>query len=185
VLSEPPPAPVPVPARAPAGAAPGRAAGRPASLDVHVRPYAQRALLDGVEIAHGEQVVRYAIAPGKAHLIQIEHACCVPFSREITAEEAARTGELRVPLEPRPARLRVDGDPATRVSVAGRILGTAGESQRAPLAVPIPAGGETPYEATARVVLDLAGKPAREVRVTLRAGAETIVPGPGADEETP
>jgi serine/threonine-protein kinase len=150
-----------------------------------VRPYAQRALLDGVEIARGEQVVRYAIAPGKPHVIQIEHACCEPFVRQITADEAARAGELRVPLEPRPARLRVDGDPATRVSVGGRPLGTAGESQRAPLRVPIPPGGENPYEGSARVVLELAGKPAREVRVTLRAGAEIIVPGPGADEENP
>jgi serine/threonine-protein kinase len=150
-----------------------------------VRPYAQRALLDGVEIARGEQVVRYAIAPGKPHVIQIEHACCEPFVRQITSDEAARAGELRVPLEPRPARLRVDGDPATRVSVGGRSLGTAGESQRAPLPVPVPPGGENPYEGTARVVLELAGTPAREVRVTLRAGAETIVPGPGADAGSP
>jgi serine/threonine-protein kinase len=67
--------------------------------------------------------------------------------------------------------------------VNGRPLGTAGESQRAPLAVPVPAGGEPPYEGNARIVLERAGAPAREVRVTLRAGAETIVPGLGADEE--
>ncbi len=46
-------------------------------------------------------------------------------------------------------------------------------------------GGENPYEGTAHLSLELPGKPPREVRVTLRAGAETIVPGPGADEETP
>jgi serine/threonine-protein kinase len=152
---------------------------------VHVRPYAQRALLDGVEVARGEQVVSYAIPPGNPHVLQIEHACCVPFVRKITAEEAARAGELRVSLEPRPARLRVDGDPGTRVSVGNRLLGTAGESQRVPLAVPIPAGGENPYEGTARLSLQRPGQPAREVRVTLRAGAEIIVPGPGADEEPP
>jgi serine/threonine-protein kinase len=148
---------------------------------VHVRPYAQRALLDGVEVASGEQLVRFALAPGKAHLIQIEHACCVPFVRQMTAEEAQRTGELRVPLEPRPARLRVDGDPATRVFVDGQLLGTAGDSQRAPLAAAVPAGGETPYEGQARVALEPPGGPRREVRVTLRAGAETIVPGPGVE----
>jgi serine/threonine-protein kinase len=169
----PPPSPPPTPAR-PAAA--------PATLSVHVRPYAQRALLDGVEVARGEQVVRFALAAGKSHVIQIEHACCAPFVRRITAEEAARAGELRVPLEPRPARLRVDGDPATRISVNGRMLGTAGESQRAPLAVAVPAGGETPYEAAARVGLELPGAPRREVRVTLRAGVETIVPGPGAED---
>jgi serine/threonine-protein kinase len=170
------------PAAIPAGATPARL--RPATpLAVHVRPYAQRALLDGVEIARGEQLVRFALAPGRPHVLQIEHACCVPFVRELTADDAQRAGgELRVPLEPRPARLRVDGDPATRVLVEGKLLGTAGASQRAPLAVPVPAGGETPYEAPARVTLEAPGAPRREVRVTLRAGAETIVPGPGAEE---
>jgi serine/threonine-protein kinase len=157
---------------------------RLASLAVHVRPYAQRALLDGVEVARGEQVVHFALAPGRPHRMQIEHACCAPFVREITAEEAARLGELRVPLAPRPARLRVDGEAATRVFVEGRLLGTAGDSQRAPLSVPIPAGGATPYEATALIVMEL-GAGRREVRATLRAGAETIVPGPGAETVVP
>jgi hypothetical protein len=186
---DPQPAPPPAPAEraaavAGAGAPAHASAAPPAPLSVHVRPYAQRALLDGVEVARGEQIVRFALAAGKRHVIQIEHACCVPFVREITAEEAARAGELRVPLQPRPARLRVDGDPATRVFVEGQLLGTAGDSQRAPLAAAIPASGETPYEASARVALEPPGGARREVRVTLRAGAETIVPGPGA-EETP
>jgi serine/threonine-protein kinase len=179
-----PPAAAPVPASISAPV-PSSGAARPghlAALAVHVRPYAQRALLDGVEIARGQQLVRFALAPGRAHVIQIEHACCLPFVREITAEQAQRAGELRVPLEPRPARLRVDGDPATRVFVEGLLLGTAGDSQRAPLAARVPAGGETPYEAQARVGLESPGGPRREVRVTLRAGAETIVPGPGAEE---
>jgi serine/threonine-protein kinase len=148
---------------------------------VHVRPYAQRALLDGTEVARGEQVVRFALAPGRTHLLQIEHACCSTFVREITAQEASRLGELRVPLVPRPARLRVDGEAATQVFVDGQLLGTAGDSQRAPLAVPIPPGGATPYEATVLLALELDGSPRREVRVTLRAGAQTIVPGPGAE----
>jgi len=184
-LAEPPPVAVP-PAPAPAAPPQPRAAGRVntalAVLAVHVRPYAQRALLDGVEVARGEQVVRFTLPPGRPHVVQIEHACCAPFVREITAEEAAQVGELRVPLEPRPARLRVDGDGATKVFVDGRLLGTAGASQRAPLPVPIPAGGATPYEAQAQVVLDLEGASRREVRVTLRAGAETIVPGIEAEE---
>jgi serine/threonine-protein kinase len=170
------------PSRAPSPSDAAHADGAAAPLAVHVRPYAQRALLDGVEVARGEQLVRFALAPGRAHVIQIEHACCVPFVRRITAAEARRARELRVPLAPRPARLRVDGDPATRVYVGGQLLGTAGESQRAPLAAPIPAGGETPYEAQARVALEPPGGARREVRVTLRAGAETIVPGPGAEE---
>lgn len=178
--AEPSPAPGPSPAPTPA-----RAAGRPVALSVHVRPYAQRALLDGVEVARGEQVVHFALAPGRTHLLQIEHACCATFAREVTAEEAGRLGELRVPLEPRPARLRVDGEAATQVFVEGKLLGTAGDSQRAPLAVPIPPGGANPYESVAHLALELAGAARREVRVTLRAGAETIVPGPGADTTVP
>ncbi|ABC81482.1 serine/threonine-protein kinase [Anaeromyxobacter dehalogenans] len=197
---EPAPAPAPAteaaapPARAPAGAqgasAPG--AGTPAAaaphaaaaavpFTVHVRPYAQRALLDGVEVAHDQQLVRFELAPGP-HVIQVEHACCSPFVRRISAEEAARQGELRVPLEPRPARLRVEGDPATRVYLDGRLVGTAGESQRAPFLVAVPAGGESPYEAPARILLDLAGAPARTLDVKLRAGGEVTVAATQAQE---
>jgi serine/threonine-protein kinase len=150
----------------------------PAWLSVHVRPYAQRALLDGVEVARGEQLVRFALAPGRPHTIQIEHACCAPFVREITAEEAARVGELRIPLEPRPARLRVEGDPATRVYVDGRLVGTAGDSQRTPLSIPVPAGGDNPYEAAARIGLEAAGASPRDVQVKLRAGGELTVAAP-------
>ena len=157
-----------------------RAAPVPVALAVHVRPYAHRAVLDGVEVAHDEQVVRFALGPG-SHVIQLEHPCCAPFVREITAEEAAGLGELRVPLQPRPARLRVEGDPAARVLVDGKLLGTAGDSQRSPFSIPVPAGGETPYEGGARIVLELPGGGAREVSVRLRAGGEVVV----ASEATP
>ena len=90
-------------------------------------------------------------------MIQLEHACCTPFIRQISQDAAIQAGELRVSLDPRPARLRVDGNPVTRVTVGGKVLGTAGESQRAPLPVPIPAGGETPYEGPARVLLEVPG----------------------------
>jgi serine/threonine-protein kinase len=145
---------------------------------VHVRPYAQRALLDGVEVARGEQLVRFSLAPGRPHVIQIDHACCAPFVREITAEEAQRIGELRVPLVPRPARLRVEGDPATRVYVDGKLVGTAGESQRAAFAIPVPGGAESPYEAPARIGLETAGAATRDVQVKLRAGGEVVVAAP-------
>lgn len=153
-------------------------AGPPASLVVHVRPYAQRALLDGVEVARGEQLVRFSLAADRAHVIQIDHACCTPFVREITAEEAQRLGELRVPLVPRPARLRVEGDPATRVYVDGKLVGTAGDSQRAAITIPVPSGAESPYEGTARIGLEAAGAGIRDMRVKLRAGGEVIVAAP-------
>jgi serine/threonine-protein kinase len=151
---------------------------------VHVRPYAQRALLDGVEVASGQQTVTFAIAAGGPHALRIEHACCLPYERRVTAQEAADLPVLRVPLEPRPARLRVEGDPATRVLVDGRPVGTAGESQRAPLPVPVPAGGDSPYEAVVRLDLEPPGAPRRTLQVRLRAGGELTVAAP-PPEATP
>jgi serine/threonine-protein kinase len=153
-------------------------------LTVHVRPYAQRALLDGVEVATAAQVVRFTLAEGRLHTIQLEHPCCAPFTRELSAQEAAGLGELRVPLVPRPARLRVEGDPATRVLVGGVLVGTAGESQRAPLQVAVPPGGDNPYEALVRIELDTPGAPPRAVQAKLRAGGELTVAAPTA-EATP
>jgi serine/threonine-protein kinase len=144
---------------------------------VFVRPYAQRALLDGVEVARGQQQVRFALGPG-THTIQIEHACCVPYVKQISAAEAERSGELRIPLEPRPARLRVEGEPATRVLVNGKLFGTAGDSQRAPFPIPLPADAENPYEATARIGLEPPDGAPREVQVRLRAGGEVTVAAP-------
>ena len=176
-----PPRPAPRPAaaadRPPAGVA---VAGALTRLSVYVRPYAQRALLDGVEVARGQQQVQFALAPG-THVIQIEHACCVPFVKQITAEEASRQPELRIPLEPRPARLRVEGEPATRVLVDGKPFGTAGDSQRTPFAVPLPADGENPYEAAARIGLELEGGASREIQVRLRAGGEVTVAAPESE----
>jgi serine/threonine-protein kinase len=151
-----------------------------AALVIHVRPYAQRALLDGVEVARDEQLVRVTVPPG-AHQLRIEHACCAPFVRDLTAADAAAVGELRAALEPRPARLRVDGDPATKVFVDGQAVGTAGASQRAPVAVPVPAGGPSPYEGTAHVRLELDGV-VSEVNVKIRAGESFTIaaPLPGA-----
>jgi serine/threonine-protein kinase len=150
----------------------------PVELLVHVRPYAQRAVLDGAEVPAGDQLVRFMLTADRVHTIRLEHACCAPFQREITAGEASAQGELRVPLEPKPARLRVEGAPSTRVLVDGRLVGTAGDSQRVPLEVPIPAGGETPYEASGQIGLEPTSGPARTVVVKLRAGAELVVAAP-------
>jgi serine/threonine-protein kinase len=169
------------PEGAPAARAPRRPAPALTTLAVHVRPYAQRALLDGVEIARGEQLVRFGLSAGGTHVIQLEHACCAPFVREITAEEAAQVGELRVPLEPRPARLRVEGDPRTRVYVNGKLVGTAADSQRAPFPVAVPAAAGSPYEGPARIGLEAPGAPPRELEVKLRAGGEVVVAAPDAE----
>jgi serine/threonine-protein kinase len=142
-----------------------------------VRPYAQRALLDGVEVARDEQLVAVPIPPGQ-HELRVEHACCATFVRQITQEDAAATGELRVPLEPRPARLRVDGDPTTTVFVDGQPAGSAGDSQRSPILVPVPPGGASAYEGIAHVRLELAGAVPTEVSVRVRAGESFTVAAP-------
>jgi serine/threonine-protein kinase len=175
--SEPRPGAAPIPTMAPATAASGPAV----ELVVHVRPYAQRALLDGVEVATAAQVVRFSLTPGRRHAIQLEHPCCKVFTRDLSAEELAGQGELRVPLEGRPARLRVDGDPSTRILVEGALLGTAGESQRTPLSIPVPTGGENPYEALVRIELESPGQPPRSIPVKLRAGGELTVAAPSAE----
>ena len=144
-----------------------------ALVSVRVRPYAQRALLDGAEVARGEQHVTFKLAPGAPHRVQVEHACCYPFVREFDASEPIpQPLELKVPLRARPARLRVEADPATRVFVDGRFLGTAGESQRAPLEVILPSTGESPYEATAQLSLERRGLTPVRATLKLRAGAE-------------
>jgi serine/threonine-protein kinase len=135
-------------------------------------------------VARNEQIVHLAIPAEGEHEVRIEHPCCAPFVRRIGAAEATAVGELRVPLQPRPARLRVDGDPGTLVFVDGRDSGTAGESQRSPIVVPIPAGGASPYEGTARIRLELAGA-ASEVQVRIRAGESFTVGAPQPEAPYP
>ena len=153
--------PPPAPAKAD-GRRVAAAAGPPALVQVRVRPYAQRALLDGVEVAHGEQSVSFALTPGAPHRIQIEHACCFPFVRDLAGDAPFPT-EIKERLRPRPARLRVEGDPRALLFVDGRLVGTAGESQRAPLEVPVPASGESPYEAQAELRLEIPGRKRLEI----------------------
>jgi serine/threonine-protein kinase len=148
-----------------------------AVLSLLVRPYAQRALLDGVEVAREAQNVKVSIGAG-THLLQVEHACCEPFVRSLTAEEVRRLGELRVSLEPRPARMRVEGAPGTRVYAQGRLLGTAGDSQRAPFQVAVPPGGDSPYEGQVEIRLEPTSAPPRTLAVRLRAGTDVVVAAP-------
>ena len=167
---------LPTAAAARAASAPGK----PAVLAVHVTPYAQRALLDGVEVARGEGRVTFSLTPGEPHRIQIEHVCCFPFVKEVAAGEVV-PAELKERLRPRPARLRVEGDPRARVFVEGRPVGTAGESQHVPLEVPVPASGGSPYDAPADLRLELAGTPPVRATIRLRAGADVTFAAPRAD----
>ena len=170
------------------GARPGRARPRPGarrargpppcSFTVHVRPYAQRALLDGVEVASDEQRVVFSLAPGRApapHRAPLLRAVRARDRRRAAAE---RLGELKVPLVPAPgASSASDGDPATRVYLDGKFLGTAGDSQREPVPGPVPADGPNPYEGEVDLRLEAPGR-ARPASATVRvrAGQEITVP---------
>jgi hypothetical protein len=191
VTTAPPPVDSPVgpaePVAAGPSAAPARAPAEPSRpvaarkgpalvpLTVHVRPYAQRALLDGVEVASDEQRVVFSLAPG-LHRLRIEHPCCEPYDRQIDAAAAERIGELKVPLVARPASLRVGGDPATQVFVDGRLLGSAGDSQREPFRVRVPSDGANPYEGEVSLRLEAPGGRAASASVRVRAGQQVTVP---------
>jgi tRNA A-37 threonylcarbamoyl transferase component Bud32 len=150
-----------------------------ALVAIHVRPYAQRALLDGVEVARGEQRVTFRLAQGAPHRIQVEHACCYPFIRDFDASQPIpQPLELKVPLRARPALLRVEAEPDARVLVDGHFVGTAGESQRAPLEVILPANGDSPYEATAQLSLERRGRAPVHATLKLRAGTELTFAAP-------
>jgi serine/threonine-protein kinase len=185
-----PPPPAPTPASPPVRTSPSAAAPSPAEpprrqrpaasaveLAVHIRPYAQRALLDGAEVARGEQRVVFSIPPGR-HVIRVEHECCAPYERAIDAREAARLGEIKVPLEPRPARLRVEGDARTRIYDGPRLLGTAGDSQRSPLPLPVPPGSENPYEGVVELRLEPEGGAPYAAPIRIRAGGDVTVAPP-------
>jgi tRNA A-37 threonylcarbamoyl transferase component Bud32 len=142
---------------------------------IQVRPYAQRALLDGVEVASDQQRVVLALSPG-THRLRLEHPCCEPYEREIDSASAQQVGELKVPLVPRPASLRVGGDPSTRVYVDGRLLGSAGDSQRDSFRVRVPSDGPNPYEGEVDLRLESPGRRAASATVRVRAGQEITVP---------
>jgi serine/threonine-protein kinase len=162
------------------------ASGVPTTVAILVRPYAQRAVVDGIEVASGVQRVTFSLAPGKPHRVQIEHACCEPFVRDFPANVPLPASlELRVPLEPRPARLRVEAEPRAEVIVDGRPLGTAGESQRSPFAIPVPANGPTPYEGTGEIRILSPGRAPHVTTARLRAGAELTVVAPTIDLTPP
>jgi serine/threonine-protein kinase len=66
----------------------------------------------------------------------------------------------------------VESEPSALVYVNGRLLGTAGASQRAPLEIPLPTTGESPYEATASLRLEFEDRPPVRARLRLRAGTD-------------
>jgi hypothetical protein len=126
-------------------------------------------------VASGQQRVVFQLTPG-THRLRIEHPCCEPFERELDMTTAAPGGELKIPLTPRPASLRVSGEPATRVFLDGKLLGTAGDSQREPFRIAVPQDGQSPYEGEGELRLEPPGRPAASAPVRIRAGQEITVP---------
>jgi hypothetical protein len=136
-------------------------------------------LLDDVEVARDQQVVTVQLVPGRPHRLRIEHACCTPFVRDFPSDARLPPAlEIKVPLQALPARVRVEAAPAAEVFVAGHRVGTAGDSQRAALAVPVPPGGDSPYEAEAEIRIETEGRPPHVTSARLRAGAELTVVAP-------
>lgn len=150
-------------------------------LAVLVRPYAQRVLLDGVEVAKDQQRVVLSLSPG-VHRLRFEHTCCEPYDREISAASAEHLGEMKVPLVPRPALLRVGGDPSTQVYLDGKLLGSAGDSQRESFRVRVPQDGPSPYEGDVDLSLLAPGRRAISSSVRIRAGQDVVVPALSAED---
>lgn len=149
----------------------------PARVTVHVKPYARRATLDGVELKETGAVLHVELVPGKPHRLDLEHPCCAVHTETLpAAEPGAMLPDRRVVLDPKPALLRVDGDEAIRIFIDDKEVGTAGESRRKPISVPIPANGPTPHEGSVTLRLELAGHLPKIRSLTLRAGAETSIP---------
>ena len=93
------------------------------------------------------------------------------------AVSAERLGELKVPLTPRAASLRIAGDPATRVYVGGKLLGTAGGVPEGALPGSRPARRAEPLrgrESSSCSRRPAGAPPSATVRV--RAGQEISVP---------
>ena len=87
-----------------------------------------------------------------------------------------RLGEIKVPLSPRPALLRVEGDPGAQVFIDGKAFGTAEESRRAPFRIPVPASAENPYEGEVELRIEAPGQPPAAAPLRIRAGQEITVP---------
>ena len=68
-----------------------------------------------------------------------------------------------------------------RVYVDGRLAGKAGDSQRAPLEVPVPTTGDNPYDAPAEMRLERDGYLPVRATVRLRAGADVTFAAPGRE----
>ncbi len=60
----------------------------------------------------------------------------------------------------------------------GRLVGTAGQSQRTPLAIPVPANGSTPYEGSGEIRIEEPGRPPHVTTAKIRAGAEVTIVAP-------
>lgn len=117
----------------------------------------------------------FRLTPGK-HRLRIEHSCCKPYERDIDAAAASGLSELKVPLMARPAMLRVDGNPHSRVFVDGKFLGTAEDSRREPFLVAVPPNSESPYEGDVQLRIEAPDQAPAVGPLRIRAGQDITVP---------
>jgi serine/threonine-protein kinase len=66
------------------------------------------------------------------------------------------------------------------VDVDGKLLGTAAESQRAPLSLAIPAGGDSPYEGSVELRVERDGGAPVLATLRVRAGSDVTFAVPFA-----
>ncbi len=174
-----PASPAPALARDPPAPAPPVAARKvpaPVPFTVHVRPYAQRALLDGVEVATDEQRVVFSLGPG-AHRLRIEHPCCEPFEREIDAGDPRRaSGSSRSRWSLGPPASASPATPPPASSSTGGSSGRPPTRSASPSGFASPPTGANPYEGEVNLRLEAPGRRPAGATVRVRAGQEITVP---------
>jgi len=145
------------------------AAPRPVlSDDSFVRPYAARALLDGVEVARRRRVV---FRMGRAPVGSGSSAYVRAFERTVNPYGPRIWPELKVPLDPPRRSCGSPANPATSVWLADCSARRASRSAT----IIMPGDGDNPYEGVLDLRLEPPGRPAVNAPVRVRAGQEIVV----------
>ena len=160
----------------PSRPAPARKGPAPVSFTVHVRPYAQRALLDGVEVAArratggllahaGRRTASASSTPAASRTI----ARSTPPRRSGSASSRSPWCRARRPCASAGSR-----PPASTWTEGSWVR--PGDSQREPFRIRMPSDGPNPYEGEVGLRLEAPGGRAASATVRVRAGQEISVP---------
>ena len=149
-------------------------------VTIRSNPYFEQLLIDGQLVAEADAANRYGFVyrgelPAGEHRVLLRNRACVEEEKKLVVPAEPRSGaELNFgyKLQYKPALLVVDSAmPEAAVFVDGDFKGTAGESRREPILVPIPGGQRS---GRLKVELRLSHPRAGEVRrqVLLKAGQQ-------------